>query len=399
MREKFGPAMVGGIIAFIAFVFIFSGVFTPKATRGLHEGAVAGTVNGDPISLAEFNREYSRRMEFFKNLGGGKLTDAQLRAFHMKEGVFQELVNRKLMIQEAQRVGMVPSDEEIRTRIREIPAFQKEGKFDRAVYQQVLEANNFTPSGFERTVREDLSSQQWERYFRSRVRVSDEEVKQEYLLSNDKRTIKYVLLSNETGRKGVQVDPADVDKFLKDTAKVNLAKSQYEGKKETEYKGKSFDDVKTQIARDLLASEKIDQVQKVNENLASQLLNVLSDEKKANALLKNYGTTVKSTNSVTRSSPYIAGVGEVRPLIVDAFSDKLSQPKKYTVPAGVIVAVVTSAEKPDLSKFETEKEKLMSQILYRKERELFAEWQKKLSLQAKVERNKSVVNDGDTEEN
>src|SRR5689334_21479183 len=84
MREKFGPAMVGGIIAFIAFVFIFSGVFTPKATRGLHEGSVAGTVNGEPISLAEFNREYSRRMEFFKNLGGGKLSEEQLRAFHMK---------------------------------------------------------------------------------------------------------------------------------------------------------------------------------------------------------------------------------------------------------------------------------------------------------------------------
>ena len=55
IREKFGTVVIGGIITFIAFVFVFYGVFSPKSTRGLHEGAVAGTVNGDSISIADFN--------------------------------------------------------------------------------------------------------------------------------------------------------------------------------------------------------------------------------------------------------------------------------------------------------------------------------------------------------
>src|SRR6478672_9160999 len=106
IREKFGTAVIGGIISFIAFVFVFYGVFSPKSTRGLHEGSVAGTVNGDPISIAELNRELNRRMEFFKNIAGGKISDEQLKAFRIKEGVFQELVNRKLMVQEAQHQGL-----------------------------------------------------------------------------------------------------------------------------------------------------------------------------------------------------------------------------------------------------------------------------------------------------
>ena len=81
--------------------FIFYGVFSPKSTRGLHEGAVAGTVNGEPISIAEFNRELNRRMEFFKNLAGGQFSEEQLKAFRVREGVFQELVNRRLLVQEA----------------------------------------------------------------------------------------------------------------------------------------------------------------------------------------------------------------------------------------------------------------------------------------------------------
>ena len=59
IREKFGTGIIYAIISFIAFVFVFYGVFSPKATRGLHEGSVAGTVNGDAITIAEFNRELS----------------------------------------------------------------------------------------------------------------------------------------------------------------------------------------------------------------------------------------------------------------------------------------------------------------------------------------------------
>src|SRR4051795_6540082 len=105
IREKFGTAMIGGIIAFIAFVFVFYGVFSPKATRGLHEGSVAGTVNGDAISISDFNREVNRRIEMYKNMSGGKLTDEQLKGFQIREGVFKELVKKKLLLQEAKNLG------------------------------------------------------------------------------------------------------------------------------------------------------------------------------------------------------------------------------------------------------------------------------------------------------
>src|ERR1700733_12819905 len=103
IREKFGKVVIGGIITFIAFVFVFYGVFSPKSTRGLHEGSVAGTVNGDAIQIGDFNRELNRRIEYFKAYSGGKLTDEQLKSFRLREGVFQELANHKLLIQEARR--------------------------------------------------------------------------------------------------------------------------------------------------------------------------------------------------------------------------------------------------------------------------------------------------------
>jgi peptidyl-prolyl cis-trans isomerase D len=202
IREKFGTVLISGIIGLIAFVFVFFGIFSPKNTRGLSEGAVAGTVNGDPISLRDFNQSLQRRMEFYKQLAGGQLTDEQMRAFRLKKMVFEELVQRRLKLQEADRLGMMASDDEVKDSIREIPAFQKDGKFDLAAYKQVLEANNYSPSGFERLVREDQSVRRWDDYFKLRVHVADDEAKREFLSSHDKRNIRYVLLTNENGAKG-----------------------------------------------------------------------------------------------------------------------------------------------------------------------------------------------------
>src|SRR5262245_61736308 len=133
IREKFGTVVIGGIISLIAFVFVFYGVFNPRATRGLHEGAVAGTVNGDSITIADFQRALRQRTEFFRSLmGGGQITDEQLKAFRVKGMVFEELVRKKLLLQEAEKQGLLASDEEIKEQIQGMPVFQKDGKFDLA---------------------------------------------------------------------------------------------------------------------------------------------------------------------------------------------------------------------------------------------------------------------------
>jgi hypothetical protein len=399
VRGKFGTLFTGAIIAFIGFIFVVSGVFNPKSTRGLHEGAVAGTVNGESITISEFNRALEQRMAFFKNLGGGKLSDEQLKAFKVRDGVFQELVRRKVVEQEASKQGLQASDEEVMERIREIPAFQKDGKFDFQTYKLTLASNNYTEGGFERMVRGDLSAQGWQNYFRTRTKVSENEIKQQFEINEDKRDIKYALITQEAARQGVKIDQAEVDKFLADSAKLNLAKSQWEAKKDREYKNLTFDMVKSQIARELLASEKLDEVKKVSDRLADQVLAVMTAEKasdgKVNAILKPYKAEVKSSGLVSAESSYIQGVGEVPELFRDAFGAASDgKPRKYVTPAGVVVAVVTQSKKPDFSKLAESRSSLIQQISSKKQRAFYEDWLKKLTAKAKIDPNPAVVQDG-----
>jgi hypothetical protein len=406
IREKFGTVVIGSIIGLIAFVFVFYGVMNPRATRGMHEGAVAGTVNGDPISIQEFDRELRRRVEFFKGLmGGGKMTDEQLKAFRIRNMVFEELVRRKLQLQEAERQGLLASDEEIKEQIQQMPAFQKDGKFDLATYKQVLEANSYSPGTFERVMREDASVQKWNEYFKDRVQVSDAEARKQYLISEDKRDVRYVLLTTETGKKGVKISDEAIKKFLADPSKKNVAQTEFDRGKDTQFKGKSFEQAQNDIARQILAGEKMDEIRKINDGLADEVQKVLTADKssdsRVNALLKPYDVSVKSTGLVSRMNPYIPGIGEAKELMADLFSSKSpidpalgGKSKKYNSGSWVLVAVISQTTRPDLAKFESEKPKLLRTLMTQKQRELFEEWLKKLRTKAKVDPNPSVVSDG-----
>ena len=137
MREKWGPKVIGGVIAVIAFVFIFYGIFMPGS--GSQGGAgSAGEVNGEPISINEFSRALNQRMDFFKNMMGGKVSEEQMEQFHIREAVFQDLAQRKLLGQIAKKEGFFPAQDQIRDQIMKMDVFQKDGHFDKVKYKEVL---------------------------------------------------------------------------------------------------------------------------------------------------------------------------------------------------------------------------------------------------------------------
>lgn len=408
MREKFGTAIITGIMVLLGGVFAFYGVLTPRATRGLHEGAVAGTVNGEPISIREFNQALNRRMEFFKSIAG-QLSDDQMRSMRASQAraVFQELAQKKLMVQEAYRDGMIAPDDEVRAAIQEIPAFRNNGRFDLATYKRLLEQNRYTAGGFERMVREDLSAQAWQSYFERRALVTDAEARADFMASHDKRDIKYVLLSPDTGSKGVKVAPGEIQAFLADPGKLNIAKAQYEARKSLNYKGKSFDQVKEEIARGLIAGDKPSEIQKVNTGLAERVEDLLSSGEKADAridaLLKPYGAQVKDLGMVARQGVMIPGAGDVGSLGTDAFASPSpinpgqgGKAKRYSTPGGgILIAWVTGVETPDLAGFPAERDKIIRRIASRKEREMMESWLQSLAKKAKIDPNPSVLGQGD----
>jgi hypothetical protein len=392
MRASFGKWVVIGISGFIGFVFVFSGVFTRDPS--VH-GAVAGSVNGDSIPAAEYYRVLNARMEPLRQQL--KLSDEQLAQFGIREAAFDDLVQKKLLIQEAKRRGLMPSQAQIREAIFAIDAFKKDGVFDKRQYEAVLVANNLTVATFERQLREDLVVERWRDYFAHFPRATPAALEREFQLSGTKREIQFVVITPDAMKKAVDVSESDLKKYLADPAKAQLLKERFESdQKMGIYKDQTFESAKKQVARELIASERFDEVKKASETLAQKVVTLWSPAKgtdaKVDAVLKPYGLKWTKSAMITAQDPQIPGLGDTPELMKDAFSAiGLSRPKVYSTPRGVLVAVVSAQESADPKKFtEIEKRKLRSKIASEKASEALQEVMKGLRDRASIKTNPEI---------
>lgn len=422
IREKMGTAVIGSIIAFIAFVFVFYGVFSPKATRGLHEAAVAGTVGGDSIAMSELNRAVQRRIEIFKAYSDQPLTDAQVKKMGLRDMVFQDLVVKRAMIQVAAANGVVSADGEVRDQIQAMPDFQKDGRFDLDTYRRLLEANGFTPARYEGLMREDLAAQYWENYFSERVRLSERELQKYALLAAEKRALRYVVLSTEGAKKKLVITPAGRQAFEAEPTQQNKIQMKFQDGQSTVYQGKKLEEVKEEIVRTLIEESMEQKFRESNGKTADQLVELLTaaqqaagkskpkaaaddlpgqlpEVKKLNTFLQSQELKVASTGLFAAQSFRVPGIGEAPEILADIFKknrDLDGKAKKYVLADRIVVAVLIEKESqpqtatsPVLAGLE--RAKLVKLWTKKKSNFVRDEWKKDLRNQVVVERNEAVI--------
>src|SRR5512139_3117565 len=71
-----------------------------------------------------------------------------------RKQVLDSLIERKALLQEAQKDKFLAPDAYIASVLSQIPAFQQDGKFSQARYEAVLRQNNRTPGQFENELRQ-----------------------------------------------------------------------------------------------------------------------------------------------------------------------------------------------------------------------------------------------------
>jgi peptidyl-prolyl cis-trans isomerase D len=167
------------ILVLIIVTFLFFGIYPSGGSRG-----IAATVNGETISTNELNRVYRNLYETYRQIFKDQFSDAL--AKNLRAQALRELVQNRLLIQEALRMGLRVSDDEVRDTIMRIPSFSPGGKFDQTTYERYLDYINQKPHAFEESQRESLLRQKLERIIEEGVDVTDQEVKDVYAKRNPK---------------------------------------------------------------------------------------------------------------------------------------------------------------------------------------------------------------------
>lgn len=150
------------------------------------QGGAAAWVNGEPIASRDFQRELESRIEDYRSKIGDQLDEKFIRQFQIPQHTLDEMVQYKLLGQQATKLGFRVTDEELAENIRKAPAFQRDGRFDPELYRQVPDRGLE-----ERRFREGLLIRRLQTYLAGRIKVPTEMLDREYKLKETKVNLGY----------------------------------------------------------------------------------------------------------------------------------------------------------------------------------------------------------------
>ena len=199
------------IVAFIGTIFFVWGQGGRQGRAGVDNAAA--WVNGSPISLASYEQEYRNIYDMYRQLYGDKLTKDVAKNLQLEQVAINQVIQRTLLVTEAQRYGLRVSDAELVKAVREIPQFQRDNQFDPVTYKAVLARAGFTPESFEVQTLDNLLIGKIGYLVRQSARVTDAEAFEDYKMENEKVRIDGILVKPEQFEKNVTLADADVTAY------------------------------------------------------------------------------------------------------------------------------------------------------------------------------------------
>ena len=196
--ERTSKVLILGFVALMAVSLVL--FFRPNSgSSGIEptkSAEVVATVGGEDVTLGEFaTQKQNLQMNFARF--GGQISLTQMG--YTDDKILDGLIQKKIAVQEARRLGLEASAAEVNERIRKtfsdasgkLTLLDASGKLDMAKYQQRVG----DVAAFERDVAEDIAREKLEAFVAASVRVSEDDVQADYQKKNTTFDVTYVAVS------------------------------------------------------------------------------------------------------------------------------------------------------------------------------------------------------------
>lgn len=184
----------------IVLVFVFFGI-SPTGNRG----QIIAEVNGEQISdtdLQRIMRQFDSSMD----------ADAER---DLKRQLIEGLIEQRVLLQEAERLGLAVSIEEIALRVRKNTLFQTDdGKFSPKLYESLLKSQGMSKGVYEDQLREGILLEKLQRLVATSARITDTEVKRQLQAMTTSVGVAWVKLSDDALVPHVPVTDAEVTEWI-----------------------------------------------------------------------------------------------------------------------------------------------------------------------------------------
>lgn len=210
IRKSKNSLLILLVFGAIIVVFVFWGI---GPTGGGGKADVVAYVNDEAITIDDYLTTYRNEFEYYKRNFQGDFTEEMAEEMGLKQRALDITINRTLVVQEAKDEGVKVTREEVQSAIMSMPAFQKNGVFDKETYFGVLKSNRLKPGDFEQSVRLDLMTAKMRQKIIDDLTVTPDEVADAYLAENREVRLDYAEVGSDRYVGEVEVTEEEARKY------------------------------------------------------------------------------------------------------------------------------------------------------------------------------------------
>jgi len=179
LRRNAGSLFIKVLLSFLALSFIIWGV----GNYDERDMGVAAVVGKEKIMMTEFAEVAANLEKQYREIYGQMFTAEVAQALGLRKQAINMLIRQRIMLAEAEKLGIRATDDEVQREIATTPAFQANGKFHSEIYRQLLAQHRLTPSQYESAKRTEIIIGKLDGVLTSGALVPESEAKHLFFLS------------------------------------------------------------------------------------------------------------------------------------------------------------------------------------------------------------------------
>jgi peptidyl-prolyl cis-trans isomerase D len=201
---------VGIIILVFVFFYGFSDV------RKGDRDTIIASVGNRKITMAAYRTAYKNMIEFYRTMYKNQFKEDLIEKLGLKQKVLENLIDREILLQEAERQKIYISPEEVRNSIINTQVFQQDGVFSQRVYERVLSYYGVSAMDFEKDKENELKLKILEEMIKNAIKVSEKELRDFYKMQNERVKIDYICFNPIKTQEKPTLSDEEITKFYEE---------------------------------------------------------------------------------------------------------------------------------------------------------------------------------------
>ncbi len=212
LRRHTKGILIKVMIGLIAVVFVFWGIYSFRE----RPGAKIAYVNGDLITGQEYEAVYRDMLEALQKQYREYWNDNLIKVFRLRQRALDTLIRKRLISQEAERLSLRITDDEVADAILAYPTFQVNGEFDEGRYRSLLRYNRMETVDFESGIKLELLGQKVHQYIKSFFPLTDMEIEDYYTYQKEKINIGFVSLDPQDFKGKIEIKQEEKEGYFEE---------------------------------------------------------------------------------------------------------------------------------------------------------------------------------------